>query len=50
MLVATKGVLDNPKMASWMRQCGAALRDYVGTVGRPLAPVGAPHGAARGWS
>ena len=40
-LTAIKEVLDKPKMASWMRRCGAAVQDYVGAVERPLArPTG----------
>ena len=38
---AVAELMAKPKLASWMRQCGDALGDYVKTVGRPVAqPVG----------
>ena len=52
-------LMGKPKLASWMRQCGGALGDYVKTVGRPVAqPVGRVGGggdpgdrlACRMWS
>ena len=40
-MTAIKEVVDKPKMAAWMRQCGAALHDYVSAVDRPLGrPIG----------
>ena len=38
---AVTELLAKPKLASWMRQCGDALGDYVKAVERPVArPVG----------
>ena len=38
---AVAELMAKPKLASWMRQCGDALGDYVKAVGRPVAqPMG----------
>ena len=46
---AVTELMAKPKLASWMRQCGDALSDYVKAVERPVArPVGRVGGGGGG--